>query len=146
LLYQILKPFAMKLSLLLCALVLSVPGWCASAIPSERIVGALTENARITGNGKPHKAISKPLRERQLYYKGKGTMGLILGLALGPVGYAGVHIFSHNQTMRDKAMTGMGIWIGVVVVGGLVWWGIASKVSLDDILLGTLQALAQGSY
>ncbi|HLX91165.1 MAG TPA: hypothetical protein VKR32_05750 [Puia sp.] len=38
-----------------------------------------------------------PLKERQLYYKGHGTVGLILGLVLGPVGWGAAHLFTHNK-------------------------------------------------
>ena len=34
----------MKIALLLCALVISAPGWCASAVPSERVTRAATSN------------------------------------------------------------------------------------------------------
>ena len=70
-------------------------------------------------------------------------MGLILGLVLGPVGYAGVHIFSHNRTTRDKAKNGMAIWLGVVLVTGFVWVSIESRESVLDIFLGILQGMGQ---
>jgi hypothetical protein len=130
----------MKLSLLLCALILSIPGCCSSAIGENgNLPNAIGDNGKPPNAiGKPHKAISKPFRERQLYEKGKGTMGLILALVLGPVGYAGVHIFSHNRTTRDKAKNGMEIWLGVVLITGFVWCCIESRQSVLEIFLQML--------
>ena len=110
----------MKLTLLLCALLLSAQAWCASIDSHPK----------------------KPLHGQSVYYKGKGTLGLILGMTLGPIGYGAVHLFSHNQTMRDKAKSGMIGWIAVVCTAGIVWGCIAAKVSLDDCLYFILQAAA----
>ena len=110
----------MKLTLFLCALLLSAQAWCAS------MDGPLT---------KP------PLHGKSIYYKGKGTVGLILGITLGPIGYGAVHLFSHNQTQRDKARSGMIGWIVVVGTAAIVWGCIAAKISLDDFLLEFGQAL-----
>ena len=52
--------------------------------------------------------------KKATYSKGKGVLGLITGLVLGPVGYAGVCIFSHNRITRKKALLGMEIWGGLV--------------------------------
>jgi hypothetical protein len=134
----------MKLSFLLCSLVLSVPAWCSSvnAIPVNSNPGELQYQA--IGSVWPQNGLKKPLRERKFFYKGRGTMGLLLGIVLGPVGYAGVHIFSHNKTMREKANTGFAIWIGAAIVGLLIWQGIESKVTLDDVLGYTLEVIIQG--
>lgn len=118
----------MKLTLLLCALLLSAQAWCASGMPGE--------------NPFPHR-LKKPLREKALYSKGKGTVGLILGITLGPIGYGAVHLFSHNQAQREKAKSGMIGWIAVVCTAGIVWACIAAKVSLDDFLVDFGQALGQ---
>jgi hypothetical protein len=45
----------------------------------------------------PNKGLKKPLKEKQLFYKGKGTVGLVLGILLGPIGFIGVHFLSHNK-------------------------------------------------
>ncbi|HMI02598.1 MAG TPA: hypothetical protein VK541_08965 [Pedobacter sp.] len=51
----------------------------------------------------------------KLYSKGKGTVGLIAGLTLGPVGILGTHLFSHNLAERKKAVKGCEI-LGTVVL------------------------------
>ena len=129
----------MKLTLLLCALLLSAQGWCAA--PATTAPAAANYSA-IGENPFPHR-LKKPLREKALYSKGKGTVGLILGITLGPIGYGAVHLLSHNQTQRDQAKSGMIGWITVVVVGGIVWGCIAAKVSLDDFLVFLGQAAIQ---
>ena len=136
----------MRISLLLCAFLLAITGtgWCANAAPSVGIIRSITANLGIHKDHKLHRAIKNPIKERQFYDRGKGTMGLIYTLVLGPVGYIGVHLFSHNLAMRDKSSLGMGIWIGAALVGGLIWWGVASKVSLDDILYYTFEGIIQG--
>ncbi len=55
----------------------------------------------------------------KLYFKGKGTVGLIAGLTLGPVGILGTHIFSHNIAVRKKAVKGCEILGTVVLVAAL---------------------------
>src|ERR1022692_1773657 len=104
----------MKFPLLLCSLVLSVPAWCANEKPFEASSNTGTFQAEAMSNERPPYHLKKPLRERKLFDKGRGTTGLILGIVLGPVGYAGVHIFSHNIAIREKAKTGFAI---------LVWSG-----------------------
>src|SRR5471032_130555 len=109
----------MKLTLLLCALLLSAQAWCASTAPAvQSTAPAVANYAVIGGNPFPHR-LSKPLREKALYSKGKGTMGLLLGLTLGPIGCGAVRLFSHNQAQRDKARTGMIVWIAVVGTGAI---------------------------
>ena len=51
----------------------------------------------------------------KLYFKGNGTVGLIAGLTLGPVGILGTHLFSHNLAERKKAVKGCEI-LGTVVL------------------------------
>jgi len=51
----------------------------------------------------------------KLYFKGKGTAGLVAGLTLGPVGILGAHLFSHNLAVRKKAVKGCEI-LGTVVL------------------------------
>ena len=55
----------------------------------------------------------------KLYSKGKGTVGLIAGLTLGPVGLLGTHLFSHNLAVRKKAVKGCEILGTVVLVAAL---------------------------
>jgi hypothetical protein len=55
----------------------------------------------------------------KLYFKGKGTAGLIAGLTLGPVGILGTHLFSHNLAVRKKAVKGCEILGTVVLVAAL---------------------------
>jgi hypothetical protein len=62
---------------------------------------------------------SKPPKE--LYNKGKGTIGLVSALVLGPVGWLGVRMLSRNKTQRKKATKGLGIWATVVVMTAFIW-------------------------
>ena len=148
----------MKLTLLLCTLLLSAQAWCAStapAAPMTALAASMTALATPTMapaaynysaiGKKPFSQgrLKKPFRERQLYSKGKGTVGLILGITLGPIGYGAVHLFTHNQTQREKARTGMIVWIAVVATGAIVWGCIAAKVSLDDVWYFLAQAAIQ---
>ena len=58
---------------------------------------------------------------KKLYEKGKGTLGLILGLTTGPFGYLGVCLCSHNLTQRKKAKKGMEIFGAVVITTAFIW-------------------------
>jgi hypothetical protein len=62
---------------------------------------------------------SKPPKE--LYSKGKGTIGLVSALVLGPVGWLGVRLLSRNKTQRKKASKGLAIWTTVVVTTAFIW-------------------------
>src|ERR1700729_1313075 len=62
---------------------------------------------------------SKPPKE--LYSKGKGTVGLVSALVLGPVGWLGVRLLSRNKTQRKKANKGLAIWGTVVVTTAFIW-------------------------
>jgi hypothetical protein len=62
---------------------------------------------------------SKPPKE--LYSKGKGTIGLVSALVLGPVGWLGVRLLSRNKTQRKKASKGLTIWTTVVVTTAFIW-------------------------
>jgi uncharacterized membrane protein YgcG len=53
--------------------------------------------------------------------KTKGTLGLISGLLLGPVGLGGVYLFSHNRAQRKAAKKGCVIFATVVVAAALCW-------------------------
>jgi len=64
--------------------------------------------------------VDNPPKKKVFYQKGKGTMGLVAGITLGPVGFLSVHLFSHNLTMRKKAKQGLKIWAGVVILAGLI--------------------------
>lgn len=54
------------------------------------------------------------LHHKPLYEKGKGTVGFLCGFLLGPVGWLGVRVFSHNRTQRKKSVEGMEA-LGVVI-------------------------------
>jgi len=82
----------MKIALLLCALVLSASGWCASAIPSERIARAATPTDQ--------------------------TIGIVM------IGWSVIFI----------------TYLTVII-----WWTVATKDSLDNILKEVLQSLAKYS-
>jgi hypothetical protein len=62
---------------------------------------------------------SKP--PKALYSKGKGTIGLVSALVLGPVGWLGIRMLSRNKTQRKKATQGLGIWTTVVVMTAFIW-------------------------
>ena len=93
----------MRITILLAALVLLFiqPVLAVVAIPQSKVPA------------------DKPPRE--FYSKGKGTMGLIAGLTLGPIGWGGVCLVSHNRTQRAKAKQGCIIWTKVVVTTAFIW-------------------------
>ena len=62
---------------------------------------------------------SKP--PKTLYSKGKGTIGLVSALVLGPVGWLGVRALSRNKKQRTKATQGLKIWGEVVLTAALIW-------------------------
>jgi hypothetical protein len=62
---------------------------------------------------------SKPPKE--LYSKGKGTIGLVSALVLGPVGWLGVRLLSRNRTQRKKADKGVEIWATAVLAAAFIW-------------------------
>jgi hypothetical protein len=68
---------------------------------------------------------SKPPKE--LYSKGKGTMGMVAALVLGPVGWLGVRVLSRNKTQRKKAGQGLAIWGTVVVTAAFIWLIVLSS-------------------
>ena len=61
LLFQILKTYIMKLALFLCALVLSLHGWCASVTPSQRTARTITPGYETVENGKLKEDTNSPL-------------------------------------------------------------------------------------
>jgi len=61
LLFQILKIYIMKLALFLCALVLSLHGWCASVTPSQRTARTITADYETVENGKLKEEANRPL-------------------------------------------------------------------------------------
>jgi hypothetical protein len=116
----------MKLLLLGFALALSLQGSCASP-----------ENSFSRGHFK------NPRKERQLYESGKGTIGWIAGLALGPVGYVGAHIFSRNKTIRENAGKGFACWILAAAVVGIVAGAVASRQSGGQLLAEFAESLLE---
>jgi uncharacterized membrane protein YeaQ/YmgE (transglycosylase-associated protein family) len=131
----------MKQALLSFAILLSIQGKSANLIHSSptvnpTIVLPLSKN-------QIQEPPKKPRRQRNLYYKGKGTMGLLLSLVLGPLGFASVHLFSNNITMREKADTGMAIWVGSAFIGAVVLAAIASRQSVGQLALEFLYGIAQ---
>ena len=116
----------MKLLLLGFALALSLQGSCASP-----------DNLFSHGHGK------NPRKERQFYEKGKGTIGWIAGLALGPVGFVGFHIFSRNITIRRNADKGFAIWIGTAALAGIVVAAVASRESGGQLLAEFAESLLE---
>ena len=63
---------------------------------------------------------------KTLYTKGRGTIGLIAGITLGPIGLLGAHLFSHNRAVRKKAALGCEIWVALAVLTGIVLLAAAS--------------------
>ena len=81
---------------------------------------------------------SKPPKE--LYSKGKGTIGLVSALVLGPVGWLGVRMLSRNRTQRKKAAKGLKIWTAVVVTTACIWLivlglGVGGKPDFSNVNL-----------
>jgi hypothetical protein len=64
----------------------------------------------------PAESAAKP---PAVHGKGKGTVGLISGLLLGPVGLGGVYLFTHNHAQRKAAKKGCVIFATVVVTVAL---------------------------
>jgi hypothetical protein len=116
----------MKLLLLGFVLALSLQGSCASP-----------ENLFSHGH------VKNPRKERQFYERGKGTIGWIASLALGPVGFVGVHIFSRNRTIRKNADKGFVIWITTAAVAGIVVAAVASRQSGGQLLLEFAESLLE---
>ena len=113
----------MRIYLLVFAMALSLQGFCASMEPAGH-----------------HK---NPFKEKQLYNKGKGTIGLVAGLAFGPIGYVGAHLFSRNRTVREKAGKGFAVWLIAIGLTVLVVAAVNSKQSGGQLALQILQGLLQ---
>ncbi len=69
----------------------------------------------------PADSTTKSPVKKNVYDKGKGTVGFISGLLLGPVGLGGVYLFSHNHAQRKAAKKGCAIF-GIVVVTAAFCW------------------------
>jgi hypothetical protein len=94
----------MRIAILSCAILLITH----TAFAASRLPQSTSES----GDSKPPK---------ELYSKGKGTIGLVSALVLGPVGWLGVRLLSRNKTQRKKADKGVEIWAKVVVTAAIIW-------------------------
>jgi len=63
----------------------------------------------------------KTPHHKPLYEKGKGTIGFLCGFFLGPVGWLGVHVFSHNRTQRKQATHGMEALGALILIVGILY-------------------------
>jgi ABC-type Fe3+ transport system permease subunit len=88
----------MRITILSCVILL----FTSTAFAASR----LPQSAKGSEESKPPKT---------LYSKGKGTIGLVSVLLLGPIGWIGVRVLSRNKVQRTKASKGLGIWTTVVV-------------------------------
>lgn len=86
-------------------------------------------------------ATGKPPKNKGVYKEKKGTMGFVYSMVLGPFGYLGVHLFSHNEAMRHQAKNGLMAWTCVVTVLGVAYVAYATK---NQFLIDLLQNI--GSY
>ena len=94
----------MRITILSCVILLCVQtAFAASRLP---------QSTRGSEESKPPKA---------LYSKGKGTIGLVSALVLGPFGWLGVRALSRNKTQRKKANEGLKIWGEVLFTTALIW-------------------------
>jgi hypothetical protein len=59
--FQIRKTYIMKMPLLLCALVLSIQGWCAAVVPSQRATHEITHGHQTIGGDMFQEETSSPL-------------------------------------------------------------------------------------
>jgi hypothetical protein len=111
----------MRITILSCVLLL-----CAHTIFAA---SRLPQSASGSEESKPPKT---------LYSKGKGTIGLVSALVLGPLGWLGVRALSRNKTQRKKAAQGLDIWAKVVVTAALIWLVVLAgkSGSLPDFNFG----------
>ena len=86
-------------------------------------------------------ATEKPPKSGRLYKEKKGTMGFVYSFVLGPFGYLGVHLFSHNEAMRHQAKDGLKAWAVVVTLLGVAYVAYATK---SQFLIDLLQDM--GSF
>ena len=96
----------MRLTLLAAVLLFSLHT-CLAAVPGFVIL--------------PVDSAAKVPVRNAVHDKGKGTVGFISGLLLGPVGLGGVFLFSHNHAQRKAAKKGCVIFATVVVAAALCW-------------------------
>lgn len=74
---------------------------------------------------------AKPPKRSPLPKEKKGTMGFVAAVVLGPVGYLGVHLFSHDELVRYRAGRGLRIWAGIVAITGLLLLAGLTNSSVD---------------
>jgi hypothetical protein len=87
---------------------------------------------------------------RLRFHEKKGTMGTILPLTLGPLGYLIIRISSHDQVIIEHAKKAISIWIVMAVLGGMLWYGATYNYTVmgkafDDILAAIAQSFANSN-
>jgi hypothetical protein len=131
----------MKLPIIFCTVLLFLSAKSENLTFCSAVTySSISSPASAEENHEPQK---KPHKQRALYYKGKGTMGFLLTLALGPVGYISVHLFSNNTAMREKAKDGMLIWFGCACLSAIVAGAIISKQSAGQAIIELLEGIVQ---
>src|SRR5580692_5132439 len=91
----------------------------ALAVSLHTCLGAVP--AFVSPVSPPVDSTAKSPVKNHAYDKGKGTVGFISGLLLGPVGLGGVYLFSHNRAQRKAAKKGCVIFGMVVVTAAFCW-------------------------
>jgi len=57
------------------------------------------------------------------FHEKKGTIGTLLPLTLGPVGYLIIRLSSHDQVVIEHAKKAISVWIVLAALGGMLWYG-----------------------
>ncbi len=134
----------MKLFLLFLLIIFSISGNCAGMsnsynVSNENIETILPANIDCT------KTAAKNLnRHKPRFHEKKGIMGWVMSLTLGPVGYATVRIFSHEEVTIENSKKGLRIWGASVFCVGIIFLGAITKSPVNDFFSNFLQAFAQG--
>jgi hypothetical protein len=101
----------MRITILSALFALLLQPAFAASVPVSR-----PDTVNVAGD---QQTVNAPIR-KPLYEKGKGTMGLLAGAVLGPVGYFAVRFSSHNRTMRKQAEKGLTIWATVILTTAFI--------------------------